>query len=209
MMKTVAAAALVGALATMSAGGASAASLGLAVAAGPLISGQGDAFHDPLGLGFDLLGAPGGASSSAPAVAIDLDVFVPSAFLDLSGPFFGGALFVRRPDFSDFLSGDLVDVGFVTSDQEFTDTIELLFGNLGGSAAGAFGTRVLLTLFGEFGMEGDDPIVNGFASFDDPAFVSFTIAPIAAIPLPATAPLLLTALVGAGFLARRRGSTRS
>lgn len=65
---------------------------------------------------------------------------------------------------------------------------------------------MLLTLFGEFGDAGADPVRDGFASFDAPASVSFTIAPvISAVPLPAAAPLLLSALLGAGFLVRRKG----
>lgn len=208
MMKIVVAAALFGALTTMSAGAASAASLGLTAAAAPVISGQGEALNDPfdpitnpIGFGFGLFGAIGGATSTMPT-ATGLTVNANADF-----DFVNGALFVTDALGSKFLSGDLIDVGFTTSNEEFTDTIELLFGNLDGSAAGSFGMQVLLTLFGEFGMEGDDPITNGFASFDDPAFVSFSIAPVAAIPLPASAPLLLTALVGAGFFARRRRSS--
>ena len=79
------------------------------------------------------------------------------------------------------------------------DRIELLFGNLGGSSAAAFGPFALLALSGEFGA---DPVGAGFGSFSDPVDVGFTVS--AAVPLPASLLGLLAGIGGLIFLGRTR-----
>lgn len=175
-----------------------AATLGLQTLAAPVIAGTGQAFGDPL-LGLDLLG-DGAAASSAPAPGVGLSVVLPFA-----DPLAGlGALFVTHADGADFLSGDLTAAGFVDG-AAGADVIELLFENLSGSAAAAFGWGALLEMSGEFG---EDPFGAGFAAFQAPLTVAFTIAPakeVGIVPLPATAPLLLAGLglIGGGALRRR------
>ena len=99
--------------------------------------------------------------------------------------------------FSLALSGDLEQVGF------FTDTIELLFGSLTGSAAGSFGSQALMTIIF------DDPLGdNPFDAFVDGEIynASISVSSVAApavIPLPAGLPLLLTGLLGLGSVRRR------
>jgi len=159
------------------AGPAATATLGVTFRDAPVISGAGTAFHDPL-LGFDLLG-DGAASSTPPAAAADLLVTVP--FADLTAP--QGALFVSTGTGASFLSGDLTKVGY-TVDPAGDDTIELLFGNLDGASANAFRPLALLALAGEFG---EDPVGAGFGSFANPVDVDFSVA---AVPLPASLPLL-------------------
>lgn len=91
-----------------------------------------------------------------------------------------------------FLGGDLMAVGFLE------DVIELQFGNLVGAGAGSFGASVLARI--AFA----DPLgANPFASLVDGSSyaASITLSNIAAVrsvPVPATLPLLLTALIGLG-----------
>ncbi|WP_299471229.1 VPLPA-CTERM sorting domain-containing protein [uncultured Roseibium sp.] len=104
-----------------------------------------------------------------------------------------------------FLSGVATDAGYET------DTIEFLLDVIGGSASGAFGSQVLMTIaFDTFEMLGDNPFDNledtELVRFDGPYIGSVSIAkvaPSAVIPIPAGLPLLLTALVGLGWLRRR------
>ena len=163
-----------------------------------MISGTGTAFHDPV-LGFDLLG-DGAATSTSPALADGLLVTVPFANL---GPAPGGALFVTQGGSgASFLSGDLAQVG-LKLDPAGLDRIELLFRDLNGSSAAAFGPFALLALSGEFGA---DPAGAGFGSLADPVKVDFTVS--AAVPLPATLPALLAGIAGLFVLRRVRAKAR-
>jgi hypothetical protein len=173
------------AAALVTASTATAATLGIPTRSAPVITGVGVAFNDPL-LGFDLLG-DGAASSTAPAAATDLLVALP--FADLA-PAPGGALFVTRSGGQSFLAGDLTKVGFEVNPTG-SDKLELLFGKLGGDAAGAFRPLALMSLIGEFG---GDPLGAGFGSFADPVAVQVSVA--SAIPLPASLLLLLSGLCG-------------
>jgi hypothetical protein len=173
-----------GILLTALAGPASAVTVGA-----PVISGSGTAFHDP-SLGFDLVG-DGVAASTGSAPADGLLVTVP--FADLA-PAPAGALFVTDAGAS-FLSGDLARVGSPI-DPAGADTLELVFGNLDGSASSSFRPAALLSLTGEFGA---DPIRAGFGSVAAPVDVRFSIAPV---PLPPSLWVLLTGL--AGLLALRQ-----
>lgn len=96
------------------------------------------------------------------------------------------------------LGGDLFAVGFTE------DVIELQFTNLSGSAAGSFGSSVLMVIafedpFDELGTNPFDDLVDGL--FYD---ASITISTVVPIPLPAGLPLLLTGLVCTALIARRR-----
>lgn len=99
-----------------------------------------------------------------------------------------------------FLVGDLQAIGFTE------DIVELEFGNLTGAGAGSFGLSVLaLIAF-------DDSLgSNPFAAFNDgdALTASVSISNISAIPLPAGLPLLLSGLIGLGFVARGRFKTVS
>ncbi len=167
-----------------------AATLGLTPAAVPAISGTAMASNDVLGFSLDGTGG----SSTAPAAASGLGI---SIFGDLSGV--SASLFVTEGLLS-FLEGDLLEVGYVT-DSLGEDTLELLYGNLAGSAALSFGSQVLLLINGELG----DDHVFGFGSFFDPVYVTYQITPVAVdatVPLPPGSVLLCSALA-AGALARR------
>lgn len=96
------------------------------------------------------------------------------------------------------LGGDLLAVGFSE------DVIELQFDNLIGSGAGSFGSSVLMVVafsdsFDELGSNPFDDFADGF--FYD---ATISVSNVAAIPLPAGLPLLLTGFLGLGLLARRR-----
>ena len=97
-----------------------------------------------------------------------------------------------------FLGGDLFAVGFVE------DVIELQFDQLIGNGAGNFGSSVLVQVMF------DAPLgTNPFASLVDGNFYSasvrvLNVVDISTVPEPAVFPLLLSALVGTGWLRRRR-----
>lgn len=95
-----------------------------------------------------------------------------------------------------FLDGDLVQAGFDG------DVLQILFGNLTGNAAAAFGQFALLELAFVFPGVG----VNPLAGLQDGTLydVAGTISSATPIPLPAALPLLGAALGGLMVLRRRR-----
>lgn len=177
---------------------ATSATLGLPVLPAPEISGSGNAVNDlgVIGFGFDFLAED--AVSTAPATASGLDVRI-IGLLGLSpaalnvGPDQGGQL---------FLGGSQSDLGFEFSSTD-QDTIEILFSGLTGSAASSFGSSVLAVITGEFGNDETVLFDTGFGSTQ----ASIVINPVdtAVIPLPATLPLLASALLSAFAISRRRG----
>lgn len=198
VLRLTASALLTGGLA-LAAAPASAVSLGLTTTDAPVISGAADASNDFLGLS---LFGDGAAVSTAPEAATGLLLNVAGA--DLGAP--SGAFTVTGPiSGASFLEGDLLDFGVIT-DEENSDTLELLFGDLGGSAAVSFGDQVLLELFGEFG---DDPIRVGFGGFAGPVSATFTISGVQSttvIPAPASLPLIITGVVALAAVRRRRNA---
>ncbi|MEI4233766.1 VPLPA-CTERM sorting domain-containing protein [Roseovarius sp. D22-M7] len=93
-----------------------------------------------------------------------------------------------------FLDGTLVRAGFDA------DILQLLFGELSGSAASAFGPEALVEIVFIDPFPGNDPLSN---LTDGTAYdVAATIS--APVPLPAALPLLLAGLGGLVLL-RRRG----
>jgi hypothetical protein len=181
---------------------ASAASLGLTIDPTISISGSAQAENDPSFIGFNVTSTGGlaGAGFGGDPAPLDLSLFDFAA-----GPVPGGAEFAVS-DVAPVLTSAALIATAASSDAavDGDDVIELLFGSLGGSAAGAFGERALVTLVGEFG---EDPFGIGFA-FTPVAFSANPVTTPAPIPLPAGLPLILTGLgaLGALRLAGRRRS---
>lgn len=169
---------------------ATAATLGLRTLPAPEISGAAVSFNEP-GFGF-LLSGDDAAVATAPVAATGLSVIVPYA--DLTALL--GAIFVTDGEGNEFLSGDLMAVGYVTGPGE--DVLELLFEGLSGSAAAHFGRGALLAVRGEFG---SDPLGLGFGSFDSPVDASFAINPVVVPVGPALG--YLVAGLGGMVLARK------
>lgn len=138
--------------------------------------------------------AEGLASGVAAAGDLFVTVLVSFDESDPSGTATAG-LFSFDDD-GGFLDGDLVKAGFDG------DLLQILFGNLSGSAAAAFGKFALLELVFVDPFPGIDPLGN----LEDGTIylVSGTISSATPIPLPAALPLLGAALGGLVLL-RRRG----
>ena len=141
------------------------------------------------------------------SAVIDGDLGGPSSFVgtppDLSGGFFlltlGGTLDDPEGSFSIDGVGDPADAFLtgVLEDLGYDDTrVTLVFGNLGGQGAGLFGKRVLISFFDIR----SQPSVQGDLS----GTASYSLASIAAIPLPAGGVLLLCGLGGLFLIGRRR-----
>lgn len=106
-----------------------------------------------------------------------------------------GSLFSMDDDGA-FLDGDVLATGFAG------DVLQVLFGNLTGSAAGAFGRFALLELVFVFPPAGSNPLttlIDGTAY--DAAGTIYSATPI---PVPAALPLLAGAVGGLVLLRRRR-----
>lgn len=106
-----------------------------------------------------------------------------------------GSLFSVDDDGA-FLDGDVLETGFKD------DVLQVLFGNLSGTAAADFGTFAILELVFVFPFAGTDPLttlVDG-TTYD----VAGTIYSATPIPLPAALPMLAAGLGGLVLL-RRRG----
>jgi len=140
-----------------------------------------------------IFGAEGLASGTSQAGDLFLDI---SFNFDTANPSdISGALF-SLDDNGAFLDGTLVRTGFDG------DILELLFGNLTGSAADGFGNLARVDIFFVGPIPGTDPLLN---LVDGTAYdVSATVSSVAPIPLPAALPLLLAGLGGLALL-RRRG----
>jgi len=173
-----------------------------------LITGTGEAFNEPGGLGFDLFGA---GTSTIPGAPGSLEVLVPLADVSFGGGAFTGSGVLDVYDglpFDPFLGGaSLVNAGFALNVSGTDDRIDLLFDGLSGAGAAAFDRFALVSLFGEFG---DDPFGTGFGDFSNPSIgipvdVTFSIS-AAEVPAPAGLAVMVTGLVGLGALGHRRRS---
>ena len=140
---------------------------------------------------FTIFGAEGLATGTPQSGTLFFDIFVDFTVTDRSD--IAGALF-SIDDNGAFLDGTLVQAGFDA------DILQLLFGDLSGSAASDFGARALVEVIFINPFPGDDPLSNltDGTAYDVAATVS------APIPLPAALPLLLAGLGGLVLL-RRRG----
>lgn len=106
-----------------------------------------------------------------------------------------GSLFSADDDGA-FLDGDVLETGFKD------DVLQVLFGNLSGTAAADFGDFAILELVFVFPFAGTDPLttlVDG-TTYD----VAGTIYSATPIPLPAALPMLAAGLGGLVLLRRRR-----
>ncbi|MEI4235187.1 hypothetical protein [Roseovarius sp. D22-M7] len=179
----------------LGASSATSATLGLPVLPAPEISGSGNAVNDAVILVFDFLAED--AVSTAPAAASGLDVRITGLF-GLST----AALNVGPDPAALFLGGVQADLGYEFS-ASGPDSIEILFSGLSGSAAASFGDSVLAVITGEFGNDETVLFDTGFGSTQ----ASIVINPVdtAVIPLPATLPLMASALLSAFAISRRRG----
>lgn len=140
---------------------------------------------------FTIFGAEGLATGTPQSGGLFVDILLNFTVSDRSD--IAGALF-SIDDNGAFLDGTLVQAGFDA------DILQLLFGDLSGSAASDFGTQALVEVIFLFPFPGDDPLSN---LTDDTAYnVAATVS--APIPLPAALPLLLAGLGGLVLL-RRRG----
>lgn len=140
-----------------------------------------------------IFGAEGLVSGTSQAGTLLLDIFLDFDVGDRDD--IGGALF-SADDNGGFLDGDLVRTGYDG------DILELLFGNLSGTAADDFGplARVDIVFLDPF--PGIDPLSN---LVDGTQYeVTATVSAVAPIPLPGALPLLLAGLGGLVLL-RRRG----
>ncbi len=160
-----------------------AASLGLAVnpAVGFFLTGSVGISDD----GADLLivndtAAPLGGVGIPDVIDDAFDLFVVGDSLGVAAP--AASLFVDGADGS--LTGDLLDFAIMS------DALELLF-SVTQDDFGVFGARVLVVVRGDF--------ANGLEALD----ASVAINPVAAIPLPASLPLLAGALMLAAAVRRR------
>lgn len=107
-----------------------------------------------------------------------------------------GALFSEDDDGA-FLDGDVLATGF-----RDRDVLQVLFGNLSGSAAGEFGRFALMELVFIFPEAGRDPLTT---LTDGETYEVFaTVYSATPIPLPAALPLMGAALGGLVLLRRRR-----
>ncbi|MGC9417982.1 MAG: hypothetical protein ACP5EN_03335 [Rhodovulum sp.] len=187
------------ALSVATAGVASAASLGLATKALPVVDivfaeavyfetgGTGDLFWTAPALG--LATAVPSASEAEFDIALTFDIANPYGSVT-------GALLSADRDGNPYLEGDLVAIGFQD------DLLELLFGNLSGSAAPAFGSQALVELF-FIGPVGADPL----AGLSDLGVYDLAGTIVAPVPLPGGLPLLAGGVVLlAGLRARRTAS---
>jgi len=140
-----------------------------------------------------IFGAEGLVSGTSQAGTLLLDILLD---FDVSDPDdIGGSLF-SVDDNGGFLDGDLVRTGFDD------DVLELLFGDLTGTAAADFGGLVQIDIVFLDPFPGIDPLSN---LVDGTTYeVSATVSAVAPIPLPAALPLLLAGLGGLVLL-RRRG----
>lgn len=139
-------------------------------------------------------GVADGVPASGPVIVdlfIDYDPADPLGTID-------GALFSSDDD-GFFLDGLLVDAGYV----EDADILQLLFGDLSGSAADAFGPVALVEIFIIEPLLGTSDPFSGFV--DGTAYdVAGTVQ--ATIPLPAGLPLLGGALVLIAAIRARRAA---
>ncbi|WP_136636741.1 VPLPA-CTERM sorting domain-containing protein [Pseudooceanicola onchidii] len=146
-------------------------------------------------LWFDTV-ALGSVVGAGPVLEVGVDV---QLGFDVSDPYgtLTGALFTT--DGADgFLDGDLVNVGFDTY------VVELVFGNLTGSAASLFGDFALVELFFE------DPYLNDpLAMLEDGETYAVygVVSSVAPVPLPAGLPLMAGGFaLLIGLRARRKTS---
>ncbi len=108
-----------------------------------------------------------------------------------------GGFFLEDDD-GVLLSGDASAIGFADG------VIEVLFGNIGGSTAAAFGEQVLGVISFQSLMGNPfDSFADGDLYLADASFSS-VVPPAAVIPLPAALPLLGGGLVMLGLVRRRR-----
>ena len=120
-------------------------------------------------------------------LAVNFDASAPSATAD--------GVLLSEDDDGPFLDGTLVEAGYDN------DILQLLYGDLTGSAAGDFGGFALLEVFFIALFPGTDPLSNlvDGITYD----VSATVSSAAPIPLTAGLPLLLAGLGGLLMLRRR------
>ena len=177
-----------------------AATLGLTVEGDPEITASGTALNLPFVLDFAFTAS--GGNSTAPAPARSLEVALTAAF-QIDGNSIGfGALNVGSASTGLFLSGDLVDSGFVI-DAAGEDSIELLYSIVGGSASANFGPQALAVVRGEFGSSISDLFATGFSTQ-----ATVSINPITTpVPVPGSLPLLATAVIVFSSMRRRRSCT--
>lgn len=186
---------LVAACLTLCAGPGSAALLNLDTRATPVIDFLADVtFLETGGVGDLLFDAPALAVVTGADVAGDLYIEF-SANFDMADPYgsFNGALF-SHDDAGDFLSGDLVGLGFEE------DRLQMLFANLTGSGAGVFGERTLVDFY-FFDPVGADP-VRGLSDGGSYTIAGTAMAPV---PLPVGLPMLGGGLIALVLLRRCRG----
>lgn len=140
---------------------------------------------------FTIFSAEGLATGTPQSGGLFVDILLNFTVSDRSD--IAGALF-SIDDNGAFLDGTLVQAGFDA------DILQLLFGDLSGSAASDFGAQALVEVIFIDPLPGDDPLSNltDGTVYDVAATVS------APIPLPAALPLLLAGLGGLVLL-RRRG----
>ncbi|PWR02634.1 hypothetical protein DKT77_10660 [Meridianimarinicoccus roseus] len=151
-------------------------------------------FLDLGGFGdLSILGAEGLASGTPQSGTLSLDVLISFDTTDPAGTI-GGALF-SMDDNGAFLDGTLVQSGFDG------DILQLLFGNLTGSAAADFGPFALLEAVFLFPALGTDPLsqLTDATTYD----VFGTLSSATPVPLPAALPLLAAGLGGLVLLRRR------
>ncbi len=141
-----------------------------------------------------IFGAEGVSIDLSPVGTLLFDILVD---FDTTDPYAtANGTFFSMDDDGAFLDGTLVQAGFAD------DILQLLFGNLTGSAAGDFGKFVLIELEFFDPFPGTDPLRN---LADGTTYeVIATLSSATPIPVPAALPLLAAALGGLVLL-RRRG----
>ena len=140
-----------------------------------------------------IFGAEGVSFDLSPAGTLLFDIFVDFETTDPYAT--ANGTFFSMDDDGAFLDGSLVQAGFAD------DLLQLLFGNLTGSAAGDFKQFVLIELEFIDPFPGTDPLGN---LVDGTAYdVVATLSSVTAIPVPAALPLLAGALGGLVLLRRR------
>lgn len=152
-------------------------------------------FLETGGIGdLSILGAEGVSFDLSPTGTLLFDIFVD---FDTTDPYAtANGSFFSMDDDGAFLDGTLLQAGFAD------DILQLLFGDLTGSAAGEFGPFVLIELEFFDPFPGIDPLRN---LADGTAYdVAAVLSSVAPIPVPAALPLLAGALGGLVLL-RRRG----
>ena len=151
-------------------------------------------YFDTGGIGdLSIFDAEGVALGTPQAGTLLLNIvvdFTVSDRTDIAGELFSS------DDNGAFLDGTLVQAGFDA------DILQLLFGDLSGSAASDFGPQALVEIIFIDPFPGTDPLSN---LSDGTAYaVAATVsAPVSPIPLPAALPLLLAGLGGLVLLRRR------